>query len=134
MTGLRVLVVDDEVDAAYIVSVLIELQGHTCATALTGQDAIAMAATFDPQLAIIDIGLPDLSGFEVARALRAQPREGRLFLAALSGWGSDQDRKAALAAGFDQHITKPADLRKLRDILDRAQRQSVGSRGFVALR
>jgi CheY-like chemotaxis protein len=122
MTKLRVLVVDDHDNAAHAVCKLIDLLGHTCVVATTGREAITRAAELKPHLAIIDIGLPDMSGYDVARALRAQARLAGLVLAALTGWGDDADRRRAFAAGFDQHITKPLDVGKLRDVLDYAQR------------
>jgi len=127
MTRLRVLVVDDQPDAAYIVCVLLEVLGHTCVTAMTGQEALAVANDFEPDVAIVDIGLPDLSGYEIARALRAQPRFSKVFLAALTGWGTALDQACALDAGFDCHVTKPADRMKLQEILEQAATR-VGAR------
>ena len=125
MTKLRVLVVDDQETAAQAVCILVGLLGHTCVVATTGSEAIALAATAKPHLAIIEISLPDMSVYDVARALRAQPRSGRLFLAALTGWVGEEHRKNAFAAGFDQHITKPLEVGKLRDVIERAQRGRV---------
>ena len=120
MPAHRVLVVDDHPDAAEIACALLELFGHQCAIATTGQQGLARAAEFEPDVAIVDIGLPDISGYEVARQLRASSSGRPLFLAALTGWGAPEDRDRAFAAGFDYHVTKPADAEKLREILARA--------------
>jgi CheY-like chemotaxis protein len=77
------------------------------------------ALEFRPEVVLLDIGLPGMNGYEVARALRAEPRLGRLTLIALTGWGADDDRRRALAAGFDHHLTKPVDLAVLEDMLRR---------------
>ena len=116
----RVLVVDDYPDSAEISAMLLELFGHECRTATTGQEALAHAATFDPDIVILDIGLPDISGYEVARTLRAQPRDRPLYLAAVTGWGQPEDRVRALAAGFDLHVLKPTDGAKIQNILSLA--------------
>lgn len=88
--------------------------------------ALRVASTFDPDIAILDIGLPDLSGFEVARLLR-QRSQRELFVAALTGWGQAEDRIKALAAGFDHHVLKPADRVKLVEILQLADQRLVTS-------
>src|ERR1044071_9024369 len=108
----RVLVVDDFPDAAEAACMLLTLLGQDCSFATCGEDALRKASTFDPDIAILDIGLPDLSGFEVARLLR-QRSQRALFVAALTGWGQAEDRIKALAAGFDHHVLKPADRAKL---------------------
>jgi two-component system, sensor histidine kinase len=124
----RILVVDDFPDAAEAACILLTLLGHECRFALCGEDALREAAAFDPDVAILDIGLPDLSGFEVARRLR-QRTVHTLFLAALTGWGQPEDRIKALAAGFDHHVVKPADQVKLVHILQLAERQRATSGG-----
>jgi CheY-like chemotaxis protein len=109
----RVLVVDDYPDSAEAASLLLTLHGYECRTATTGQEALDQAAEFDPDIVILDIGLPDITGYEVARTLRARAGPRSLYLAAVTGWGQPEDRAKAFAAGFDYHITKPADLQKL---------------------
>lgn len=109
----RVLVVDDYPDSAEAASMLLTLYGHECRTATTGQEALDQAAAFDPDIVILDIGLPDITGYEVARTLRARAGARSLYLAAMTGWGQPEDRAKAFAAGFDHHVTKPADLQKL---------------------
>ena len=110
---LRVLIVDDYPDSADAASLLLMLYGHECRTATTGQGALEQATTFDPDIVILDIGLPDITGYEVARTLRARARARPLYLAAVTGSGLPDARAQAFAAGFDSHITKPADLTKL---------------------
>jgi len=112
-TKLRVLVVDDYPDSAEAASMLLTLYGHECRTATTGREALEQAEVFAPDIVILDIGLPDMTGYEVARALRERAGGASMYLAAVTGWGQPADRDKAFAAGFDCHITKPADLDKL---------------------
>src|SRR5207237_4744810 len=117
----RVLVVDDYPDAAEATCLLYTRFGHDCCSATTGLRALETAETFLPDIVILDLALPDLSGYEVARALRE--RRGRaVYLAALTGWGRPEVRARALVAGFDQHILKPASARVLRDLIVAAER------------
>ncbi len=116
----RVLVVDDYPDAAEISCTLISIMGHECRIALSGAQAIEVARSFQPDIAILDIGLPDLSGYEVARKLRVLMNGRPLYLAAMTGWGQHEDRTRAFAAGFDRHVLKPADAQKLREIVQSA--------------
>src|SRR5256885_16795084 len=109
----RVLVVDDHPDSAEASCLLLSALGYQCCPATTGTQALAEAENFRPDVVICDIGLPDISGYEVARTLRN--RYGSpLYLAALTGWDQPADRARALAAGFDQHLVKPANLKALR--------------------
>ena len=105
----RVLIVDDYPDAAEMACLLLALEGHVCIAASSGSEALARAPIFAPDIAILDIGLPDLSGYELARALREQAAGRPLYLAAVTGWGQASDRDRALAAGFDHHVMKPAE-------------------------
>ena len=107
--ALRVLVVDDNVDGAESLAMLLELSGHTTRTAHTGPDGVAAAYEFCPDVVFLDIGLPGLSGYEVAVRLRDTPPAVRPVLAALTGYGSDADKAHAAAAGIDRHLTKPVD-------------------------
>jgi CheY-like chemotaxis protein len=84
-------------------------RGHQVAIAHTGEEALAAALSFRPQVGLLDIGMPDLSGYEVASALRRHPETTAAFLVAITGWGQEDDRRRALASGFDAHLTKPAD-------------------------
>jgi len=106
-TSLRVLVVDDNVDAAETLSALFEIKGHMVATVHDGIDAVGRAQSFLPQVVFLDIGLPGMNGYDVARALRSQQALDGVVLVALTGWGTDADRLKSDAAGFDHHLTKP---------------------------
>jgi PAS domain S-box-containing protein len=113
----RVLIVDDNRDAAESLSMLLELSGHEVRVAHLGQTALSLAQSLRPDIALLDIGMPDLSGYEVARALRLEPWATDLQLIALTGWGQDEDRRRALEAGFDYHLTKPVDLDQLQHLM-----------------
>jgi two-component system CheB/CheR fusion protein len=118
----RVLVVDDYPDSAETTCTLLAMLGHDCRFAVCGKDALVEAAQFEPDVAILDIGLPDVSGFELARELRKQLAGRPLYLAAVTGWGQPEDRARAFAAGFDQHFLKPADRATLSAIMALADR------------
>jgi CheY-like chemotaxis protein len=122
-TRFRVLVVDDYPDAAESACMLLGLLGHDCRAATCGEEALMEAARFEPDIAILDIGLPDLSGFELARELRKQSGGRPLYLAAVTGWGQPEDRIRAFTAGFNHHVLKPADQSKLKTILELAERE-----------
>ncbi|MES2658001.1 MAG: PAS domain-containing protein [Verrucomicrobiota bacterium] len=113
--SLRLLIVDDNKDAAETMAMLQKLRGHVTRTAHTGPDAVSMAVGFLPEVILLDIGLPGMDGFEVARKLRTMPEMRNTFLVALTGYGTDTDRELAKAAGFDEHLAKPADLNLLRE-------------------
>ncbi len=117
-TGRRVLVVDDNVDAADSLAMLLQVEGHNTRVANDGLEALALAASFRPEVVILDIGMPGMNGHEVARRLRANPEfPPSLKLVALTGWGSLEDRQKAEAAGFDVHLVKPIEPERLRDIV-----------------
>jgi CheY-like chemotaxis protein len=126
----RVLVVDDYPDSAETASMLLMLYGHECRTAVTGRSALDQAALFDPDIVILDISLPDMSGYEVARALRARPGGQELYLAAVTGWSQPQDREQAFAAGFDQHVVKPTNSAKILEILRLAADRTAANRAL----
>jgi PAS domain S-box-containing protein len=109
-TPRRMLIVDDNEDSARSMSTLQRLRGHETRTAFTGPDAVAAAAEFAPEVVLMDIGLPGMDGYEVARRLRAMPALAGAFLVAMSGYGSDEDRARAGEAGFDEYLVKPLDL------------------------
>ena len=113
----RVLIADDNRDAAESLSLLLEFSGHEVRVAHLGRTAVSLAQTFRPDIALLDIGMPDLSGYEVARALRQESWAGNLQLIALTGWGQDDDRRRALEAGFDHHLTKPIDPDQLESLI-----------------
>ena len=115
--GLRVLVVDDNVDAAQMLGTLLEMNGYEVDVAYDGRSALASALHAPPDVALLDIGLPDIDGHELARRLRAMPETTQAMLVALTGYGQEQDRQRAHNAGFDHHMAKPADLAKLLELL-----------------
>lgn len=106
----RVLVVDDNVDAAASLAMLLQLQMHEVHLAHDGQSALAEAEKFRPEVIFLDIGLPGMDGYEVARTLRRKIGHEDLVLVAMTGYGQEDDRRASQAAGFDGHLVKPADL------------------------
>jgi len=117
---LRVLVVDDNVDGAQTLSLLVRMHGHETALAHNGPDALKVIARFRPELAFVDIGLPGLNGYELARRVRANEIDGpgrAMMLVALTGWGSEDDKVRAAAAGFDRHLTKPVDPHEVEALL-----------------
>ena len=119
---LRVLVVDDNADGATMLSMLIGMHGHETELAHNGHDALAKLADWNPQVVFLDIGLPGLNGYEVARRVRAQEEAcggARTILVALTGWGSDDDKRRSREAGFDLHLTKPADANEVEAIVAR---------------
>ncbi|WP_314441648.1 hybrid sensor histidine kinase/response regulator [Massilia timonae] len=115
--GLRVLVVDDNVDAAQMLATLLEMNGYEVDIEYDGQGALASAAQAPPDVALLDIGLPDIDGHELARRLRAMPETTQAVLVALTGYGQVEDQQRAYRAGFDHHMAKPADLAKLLELL-----------------
>jgi PAS domain S-box-containing protein len=113
----RILVVDDNIDVTETMTMLLETVGHHTAYAHDGVQALATAQAYQPHIVILDIGLPDLNGYEVARQLRSRSGGGALFLVAATGWGQDADRARAREAGFDLHMTKPIDFGALQDAI-----------------
>ena len=107
--GRRVLIVEDNADARDMLRTLLELKRHVVAEAPDGPTALATLQSFHPDVALIDVGLPGMDGYELARLARAQPGGGEVRLVAVTGYGQAQDRERALAAGFDRHVTKPVD-------------------------
>ncbi|MDQ3563232.1 MAG: PAS domain S-box protein [Pseudomonadota bacterium] len=110
----RILVVEDNQDAAESLAALLELLGHAVRSVHDGASALETAAAFRPDVVLLDIGLPDINGYEVAPRLRQQPGLERIALAALTGWGQEEDRLRARTAGFDHHFVKPIDVDALR--------------------
>jgi PAS domain S-box-containing protein len=121
VTPRRILVVDDNEDAADSLTMVLQIDGHEVACAYTAEDALAMAADFRPDVALLDVGLPRMDGYELAERLRALPGFARVYLVALTGYGQPGDRERALAAGFDSHLVKPAEFRMLQEIIERVQ-------------
>lgn len=105
----RVLVVDDNVDGAEMLAMMLELSGYETRTASDGLEAIDVVKAFAPHVVFLDIAMPGLDGYEVAKRLRAEPAFDALILVALTGWGGDDDKRRTKDAGFDRHITKPVE-------------------------
>jgi len=105
----RILVVDDNVDAANTLVMMLRLDGHEVEAVYAGQHALDRVGTFQPQIVLLDIGLPGMDGYEVARRMRKLPGADRIRLVALTGYGQAEDRARALAAGFDDHLVKPVE-------------------------
>jgi CheY-like chemotaxis protein len=114
---LRILVVDDNLDAAQTLSLFLRASGHTVEVVYCALDAIDVAAMFKPQVCLLDIGLPDIDGNELARRLRALPDMENATLIAATGYGRQQDREQARQAGFDHYLVKPLNTLQLGDIL-----------------
>jgi PAS domain S-box-containing protein len=117
--GQRVLVVDDNRDAAESLGMLLELEQCQVAVAYDGLRALEALETFKPEIALLDIGMPAMDGYELARRIRATQRGRDLLLVALTGWGQADDKKRAAEAGFDEHLTKPVDPELLNRVLHR---------------
>ena len=115
--GCRVLVVDDNKDAAVMLAMLLEASGHDVRMVHDGPAALKATIDDRPDVVLLDIGLPGLDGFEVAKRIRRQPMLEHIVLVALTGYGQESDRERSRAAGFDHHLVKPADFEKVRDIL-----------------
>jgi two-component system CheB/CheR fusion protein len=108
-TGKRVVVVEDNHDGREMLQLLLERSGYEVFTAADGKSGLALIDRLTPDLAIVDIGLPIMDGFELARRVRERPQHEALYLVALTGYGQASDHTAALAAGFDEHLVKPLD-------------------------
>ena len=121
--GLRILVADDNVDAATMLAAVLEARGHQVRLAHDGRAALALARESGFELLIFDIGMPGLSGYELAREIRKLPHLDRALLAAHTGWGAQHDRSEAREAGFDAHLTKPAGLEEIDALLARLAAQ-----------
>ena len=116
-SSLSIMVVDDNVDAAETLALLLEMSGHRVSVEHDPLAALERARTEAPQVCLLDIGLPDMDGYELARRLRAQPATQDALLVAVTGYGQDSDRRLAAQAGFDRHLVKPIDLESLQDAL-----------------
>ncbi len=116
---LRILVVDDNIDVADSLATILQLMGHSTTTAHSGAEALQAAADSSPDLVFADIGLPDMSGYELAEALRLSPNVKRAILVAVTGWGSDDHRRRSVDSGFDYHLTKPAEVEVIERIVAR---------------
>jgi CheY-like chemotaxis protein len=114
----RVLVVEDNTDSAETLAAMLDIMGHEAHIAHDGQEGLAEVARLNPSVVLLDIGLPGMTGFEVAEQLRSSNSNHSLMLIALTGYGSDTDRARAKAAGFDHHLVKPVDFGILEKLLN----------------
>ena len=113
----RILVVDDNRDAAESLAILLKLSGNETHTAHDGLEAVETAAQVRPDLILLDIGLPKMNGYEAARRIREQPWGKSMVLVALTGWGQDEDRQKSRDSGFDGHLVKPVNPVALTELL-----------------
>jgi CheY-like chemotaxis protein len=124
----RALIVDDNIDAAESLSLLLKCEGHTTAIAHNGPEAVRKVPEFKPDIVLLDIGLPGMNGYDVARAIRALPDTEHTFVVAITGWGSEEDRRRSTSAGIDEHLTKPVDISMIELVLTTMQsRRCAGS-------
>jgi CheY-like chemotaxis protein len=104
---MKVMVVDDNHDAATSMSMLIELLGHEVRTAFDGEEAVVVGSAFQPEVVMLDLGMPRMDGYEACRRMRLQPWGAKMTVVAVTGWGQAEVRHAAALAGFDRHLVKP---------------------------
>jgi len=115
----RVLIVDDNRDSVETMATLIRLSGHEIEKAHDGETALEKAKSFKPEIILLDVGLPDMHGYEVAERLRAIPENKSLVIVALTGYGNEEDRRRARDAGFDYHFVKPVDFTALESLINK---------------
>jgi CheY-like chemotaxis protein len=127
-SGRSILIIEDNADARDALRVLLELEGHAVEAAEEGNQALELARAKDPDIALVDIGLPGIDGYEVARRVRARDRR-RPVLIALTGYGQPEDRRRATEAGFDDMLVKPVDPTALTNLLATLEIPGRGSRG-----
>jgi CheY-like chemotaxis protein len=127
--ALRVLVVEDNADVAESFVALIEAIGHEARRVEDGIAALALVEDYTPDVAFLDLGLPGLDGYELARRLREQPSLQGLVIVAISGYGREQDKQRAFESGFDHHLTKPVDFTVIEKLLGRVAGVGVGVAG-----
>ena len=113
----RILIVDDSRDGGESLAMLLRVLGAEVSLAHSGRHALECVDTFKPDVVLLDIGMPGMDGYEVARRIRANPANRNISLIALTGWGQDEDRRRSVAAGFNHHLVKPADIEELRQLL-----------------
>lgn len=115
----RVLIIDDNEDAASILEMVVSAYGHHAEVANSGRDGLQIAATFFPEIVFLDIGMPEMDGYEVAVALRKLPSLEHVYIAAVTGWNDASTQAQVISAGFDLHLTKPAAVESILDVLVR---------------
>jgi CheY-like chemotaxis protein len=121
MTPRRLLVVEDNADAREVLATALRLDGHEVHEAADGHAGLAAAVRLVPDIALIDVGLPGLDGYEVAQGIRSTQAGAAMLLVALTGYGQAEDRRRALAAGFDVHLVKPVAPERLAEVLSSAR-------------
>jgi two-component system, sensor histidine kinase len=130
---LRILIADDNHDSADSLSMLLSMEGHEVQTAYSGLAAISAARTFRPDVALLDIGMPDVDGYAAAKRIREQRGGADIYLIALTGWGQDEDKRRASEAGFAMHLTKPVDPDQLRALLANQHKSAASLRSGDAI-
>jgi PAS domain S-box-containing protein len=128
----RILVADDNEDAAMSLALILSMLGHETRTARNGLEALDIVEQFQPDVVLLDIGMPKLNGYETARRLRAKPEGDELLLVALTGWGQESDRLRSTDAGFDSHLIKPVDVAKIQQLLTEKRARPGAQRGAGA--
>src|SRR5262249_35659820 len=113
----RILVVDDNTDSAAALAMLLKIGGHKTSTAYDGLAAVDAVERVRPEVVLLDLSLPKMDGYEVARQIRTQPWGKDILLIALTGWGQEEDRRRSMEAGFDEHMIKPVDFDALAKLL-----------------
>jgi CheY-like chemotaxis protein len=126
---LRILIVDDNEDAADMLATVLELGGHEVHAVHDGAAAVDAAASLDPDVVLLDIGLPTLNGYEVAQRIRAHEGDRHAVIIALTGWGQDADKRRAAESGCDAHWVKPVDEQKLERLLEDVRLSLAASKG-----
>jgi CheY-like chemotaxis protein len=124
--GHRVLLADDNRDAADTLAMLLEMNGYNVTVGYNGEDALRLARQSLPNVMILDIGMPDITGFEVARRVRLEPWGQDVYLIAVTGWGQKEDKVRAITSGFDHHLTKPVDPDEVEYVLQAFFRRLLG--------
>jgi DNA-binding response OmpR family regulator len=117
-----ILIVDDDEDGGWMMETMLGLEGYQTRWVQTGEAALAAVKQRRPDLVLLDLGLPDLDGFEVARELRREPTETPFRIVALTGHGQPEDRRRTAEAGFDEHLVKPVDPKTIRAVIENAER------------
>jgi CheY-like chemotaxis protein len=131
VSGLRILIVDDNRPAADMLAMILESYGNQLFIAYSGQQGIQLAEKHRPDVILLDLSMPVVDGYEVARTIRRQPRGQEPMLIALTGWVQERDRQKARDAGFDHHVVKPTKASDLRGLLSQAKRRTADARTAV---
>jgi CheY-like chemotaxis protein len=125
----RVLIIEDHVDSAESLHEALRLRQHQVMVAYSGPDGLRKARVFKPEVVFCDIGLPGMDGYEVARAMRADPELRSVYLVALTGYAQPQDREKSREAGFDQHLAKPPRVEAIEEALALVGHEAAGAPG-----